>query len=304
MNERKKAYIEFCSKRADLPLFFQHWYLDAVANDEEWDVVSYHANNQINAVLPFHYKKKLGFSKIVIPILQPYLGVFLYSDENIKVEDSESSGRKAITECLVQLPKMDDIRMKLMSNIQNWLPFYWQRFQQTTRYTYLIDKPTIYKDSLQRQINKAKKIIQIQEGNDIDEIFPLLNHTFEKKGTKNLYSKAELIKFDTALQQHQSRKILKAIDNQHNVIAFIYLVWDISVVYYLFGGLDDKHKISGAKSLLFDTAINFALSTNRVFNFEGSMIEGVERFFRSFGGQLTPYHSVWRTDNMILKKLL
>jgi lipid II:glycine glycyltransferase (peptidoglycan interpeptide bridge formation enzyme) len=65
-------------------------------------------------------------------------------------------------------------------------------------------------------------------------------------------------------------------------------------MYYLFGGMDEAYGDSGAKSLLFWKAINMASEKNLTFNFEGSMIPGVERFFRSFGGELTPVYYIYK----------
>jgi hypothetical protein len=52
--------------------------------------------------------------------------------------------------------------------------------------------------------------------------------------------------------------------------------------------MDERYNDSGAMSLLFWNAIKLASEKGLAFNFEGSMIPGVERFFRSFGGGLTP----------------
>jgi hypothetical protein len=42
-------------------------------------------------------------------------------------------------------------------------------------------------------------------------------------------------------------------------------------------------------SLLLWEAIKHARTVTRTFDFEGSMIEPIERFFRAFGGTLTSY---------------
>ena len=40
-------------------------------------------------------------------------------------------------------------------------------------------------------------------------------------------------------------------------------------------------------------AIQFAATVSRVVDFEGSMMEPVERFFRGFGAVQTPYFAIW-----------
>ena len=48
-------------------------------------------------------------------------------------------------------------------------------------------------------------------------------------------------------------------------------------------------------------SIKFALSSGRAFDFEGSMIESIEKYFRSFGSIQTPYFSISKTNSKLLK---
>ncbi len=74
-----------------------------------------------------------------------------------------------------------------------------------------------------------------------------------------------------------------------------YVVWDRHAAYYLLGGGDPELRTSGASSLLMWEAILRAREVTDVFDFEGSMLKPVERFFRAFGGHQTPYLYVSRT---------
>ena len=49
---------------------------------------------------------------------------------------------------------------------------------------------------------------------------------------------------------------------------------------------------SRAKSLIVWESIKFAAQHSQVFDFEGSIIEGIENFDQQFGGRCTPYYSV------------
>jgi hypothetical protein len=48
-------------------------------------------------------------------------------------------------------------------------------------------------------------------------------------------------------------------------------------------------------------AIKFASTVTESFDFEGSMIEPVERFFRAFGARQTSYHTVSHTPSHLFK---
>ena len=88
-----------------------------------------------------------------------------------------------------------------------------------------------------------------------------------------------------------------AEDSEGQRHAGIYIVWDENSVYYLMGGGDPLLRRSGATSLCMWEAILFAASLKKSFDFEGSMLEPVERFFRGFGADQIPYFSISRTPS-------
>jgi hypothetical protein len=88
--------------------------------------------------------------------------------------------------------------------------------------------------------------------------------------------------------------MLFAVDEADRLHAVAYGVWDEQGAYYLLGGGDPELRNSGATSLLLWELILRAREVTDVFDFEGSMIEPLERFFRSFGARQTPYLYVSR----------
>ena len=88
--------------------------------------------------------------------------------------------------------------------------------------------------------------------------------------------------------------MLFAQDEADRIHAVAYIVWDEHAAYYLLGGSDPDLRTSGAASLLMWEAIMRARRVTDVFDFEGSMLKPVERFFRAFGARQTPYLNVSR----------
>jgi len=76
------------------------------------------------------------------------------------------------------------------------------------------------------------------------------------------------------------------------VHAGAYIVWDSRFTYYLLGGSDETLRTSGAGSLVLWSAVEAAAERGTGFDFEGSMLRPVERYFRSFGGAPAPYSLV------------
>ena len=69
------------------------------------------------------------------------------------------------------------------------------------------------------------------------------------------------------------------------------------------GGGDPKLRKSGATSLLLWEAINRQPLGVQVFDFEGSMIEPIERFFRAFGAVQTPYFEITHVKSKLFERL-
>ena len=83
--------------------------------------------------------------------------------------------------------------------------------------------------------------------------------------------------------------------------AGVYLVSDSRSVYYLLGGSDPELRNSGATSLLMWEAIRWASEQGKQFDFEGSIVEPIERFVRSFGARQTPFFKIEKHPSLILR---
>ena len=64
---------------------------------------------------------------------------------------------------------------------------------------------------------------------------------------------------------------------------------------------DPELRSSGATSLCMWEAIAHATSVTTRFDFEGSMIESIERFFRGFGAEQTPYFHITKTPSRLFR---
>ncbi|QIZ69365.1 GNAT family N-acetyltransferase [Oxynema aestuarii AP17] len=280
-------------------IFQQPWWLDAVAPNS-WNAVEVKKNDRLIARLPYVVKQKYGLTMLTMPKLTQTLGTWLESS-NAKYAKQLSQQKDLMNSLISQLPSYDYFCQNFHYSITNWLPFYWQGFTQTTRYTYVIetlnDLDTVwagFQENIRKEIRKAKKKVIVNTDLDIEEFLNINSLTFQRQGKKLPYSREFVRRLDTACTEHQSRKTFFAEDAQGHIHAAIYIVWDENSAYYLMGGADPKLRNSGATSLLMWEAIQFAATVTKKFDFEGSMIESVERFFRAFGARQLPYFQVTR----------
>ena len=115
------------------------------------------------------------------------------------------------------------------------------------------------------------------------------------------YSENLVENLDAACCERDCRKIWIAEDDRGRQHAGVYVVWDGNSAYYLMGGGDPELRNSGATSLCMWAAIRHAATVTQCFDFEGSMIEQVERFFRGFGAVQKPYFNIKKTPSKLLR---
>jgi len=302
----KEKYRKLCLERSDIKIFSQPWWLDAVSLDGEWDVVLVEKSDVIWGCLPYYYKRDWKGTKIFMPKLTQTMGPWIKYPKNQKYTNKLSHEKKIMTNLIELLPKYGNFIQNFNYDITNWLPFYWKGFSQTTRYSYIINDTSnidnIYKQirsNIRSDIKKAKsQKIEITTSNNIEDFYKIDTLTFERQKKKTPYTFNFIKKLDQACTKNNSREILFAKDKKGDIHAVAYLVWDKEEMYYLMGGGDPNLRNSGATGLLLWESIKLASEKDLKFNFEGSMIEPVERFFRAFGAKQTPYFQVYKYNSI------
>jgi lipid II:glycine glycyltransferase (peptidoglycan interpeptide bridge formation enzyme) len=97
--------------------------------------------------------------------------------------------------------------------------------------------------------------------------------------------------------------LLGGYDRNGRLHAAAFVVWQESSAYYLAGGADPALRDSGAHSLVLWEAIQAMAAHTSLFDFEGSMLPGVERFFREFGAFQTPYYTITKGKLCLLDRV-
>lgn len=306
---KKEIYKDWCAKHPEIPLFLQYDWMNCVAKSQQWDVALVGSKNDVQAFMPYFKKRKLQFEIITVPPLTPYIGPWIHYPEGQKEATRLSYEKKMMEQLIDQLPKTDKFIQYFHPEITNWLPFYWAGFEQSTRYTYVLNDLSstdlLYQElqgNIRREIAKASKSLSIVESDSVDTLHQLKLKNYQAKGKELNYSEAYFIRIVKTLQKKEACKIWIA-EKDDKAVASLLVTWDADSAYYLAGAADIEYKNSGAMSLLMWTAIQFSAGVTNKFNFEGSMVEPIERFFRSFGAKQTPYFEIRKTDSGLLKLL-
>lgn len=309
MSSKVDKYRALCMVEPSIPLFSQAWWLDAVAGEGGWDVALVEKGDVNVAAMPYVVYSRYGFRVIGQANLTQTLGPWL-RDAGGKFTTKLSQQKECLQALITQLPTFAHFNQSWHWRMSNWLPFYWAGFTQTTRYTYILNDLTDeqflwkgFQENIRGDIKKAINRFNLRVRDDLPlEDFMALNRmTFARQGIAVPYTDEFVYNLDQACADNYARKIFIAEDEQGRHHAGVYIVWDQNSAYYLMGGGDPELRNSGATSLCMWEAIKFAATVTQRFDFEGSMMEPVEKFFRAFGAQQTPYFNVSKTPSRILK---
>jgi hypothetical protein len=284
---------------ADTLIFRQPWWLDAVAPGA-WGEVAVEKGGELAARMPFVRIKRAGLVTLGMPPLTQTLGPWLRPSAG-KYATRLAVEKGMMTELIEKLPEHDRFAQSFHFSITNWLPFYWRGFEQTTRYTYRLEDLTDpdkiwseFAENVRRAVRKAEKAVSVSEDMSVQEFIELNDQTFSRQGIKSPYPAGLVKRIDAACAEHAARKIFVARDGRGRTHAAVYIIWDEDSAYNLMLGSDPEIRGSGASSLVMWEAIKFAATVTKSFDFEGSMIESVERSFRSYGARQVPYFHVSR----------
>lgn len=258
------------------------WYLDNVCETWQGLIVG---NYKI--VMPITRGKKFGFNYSYQPFFTQQLGV--YSDLTLSKE--------TIQEFADALPK-DLSYIDICLNESNFAP---KGFETIERSNYLLDlKPSYeeikkaYSGNVLRNIRRAEKAgFYISNHLSAEEFANFYKqHTAPKVAGFNdqhYYMMLRLIY--QAL--HFNMGILVGVYNTENVlVAANFLINHPQRLINLMPSSNEEGLKHGAMAFLLDSLIAKNSEQNKFLDFEGSMIEGIVKFYRSFGAKRVIYYQI------------
>ncbi|MDG1432662.1 MAG: GNAT family N-acetyltransferase, partial [Saprospiraceae bacterium] len=240
------------------------------------------------------------------PLITPYLGPY-FTKKFRSLKQQEKMMRALIQE----LPKFDFFDQNFHYSIVNWLPFYWEDFEATVRYSFLIDLEkdlekiyhNIDSDYRNNKIPKAQKIVNIVSDKSLEDFFKVHEKTYTRQGLSSPISFDFLKRYDAAMSTQYTRIMFFAIDKKNQIHSSVYLIWDEETAYFVMAGDDPEFRNSGASVLIIWEAIKYAkeILGKTQFDFSGSVIEPITRVRRNFGGKQVPYFRMNKFESKLLK---
>jgi len=271
----------------------------------------FNQNNELIGAFNVYKASKFGFSYYLVPPYSPTNGLFFVnpaqSTPNRNTFEKEIheaianwfSGLKAFLKITAFPPAVKDPQ-----------PYYWNHFKVIPHVTYILSlKGSV--DNLfenltsekRKSIRKAEKDgLLVRRTGNMREVTDLVLKTFARSRQKAHSAYLHSILFEFA---GPANSFAYVAEQNGVLIGCTFCVHDATTAYYLFGGYDELNAHHGAGvSCMWRSILHAKEVGLQDFDFEGSMVEGVEKYFREFGGDLVPYYTVqkgWLPAEMLFK---
>lgn len=246
----------------------------------------------------FYYltTKRYGFTFIKLPPYTPHCGLFFSSAS--KNRSSASNFTKEVVQEVCRYFSERKAALTILafpSNIVDLQPFIWNKFKVVPNYTYRIDLSRTQEDiradfdpKTRNIINKAvKEQVEVVENKlEGPALYEFFRTTLRAAGANVYEQELRNIFFEFA---DASNSFSWTAFRDGELQGAVFCIFDKETCYYLLGGTHHS-SVTGINALLVQKSIEKAAALGcSTFDFEGSMLKGVEKFFRGFGPGLFPY---------------
>lgn len=273
----------------------------------DWQAIILEKGGKWQAVMPLALSKKWRFTTCLQPPFAQYWGIcFRASGKKEKTYDILSNQRKWTMEIIETLPKLELFVQHFSPHNQYSLPFHWHKYQLISRYTYHLDLTqdeallmSGQASSRRQQIRRADQMgFSIKAVKEADSLLTLIRKNEEQGnmifgGQEQMY--ATLKSLSAWLIQNGIGRIWVAEKEDGTALAAALFVRFRTQGVYLAGAYLPEERNSSAMSwLLWKIILQLKSENCTIFDFEGSMIEGIEGFYRKFGAYPVPYLQIRR----------
>lgn len=298
----KEKYLKFC-KEVYVPIFSQPWWMDAVCGEKNWEVYLVEKGENIIAAMPYFLTEKDGIKVITKAKLTQNNGIIIKYPGVQKYCTKLDYEDKIINEIcdFIETMPIKKYEQQFHYNFDNWLPFFWRHYDSRIRYTYIIEDTSDlskienkFSSNARNMLRKAVKEVYITEEIDLETFYQVNEKTFQKQGLAIPFSFDLVEELYKACKDHNCCKMIAAKDKNNNIHSVALLVWDETSLYFLINGTDPEFRDSQANTLVIYEAIKTASALGKIFDFEGSVIQSVEKAFRQFGGIRKPYFRIYK----------
>ncbi|MDP4274580.1 MAG: hypothetical protein Q8907_09910 [Bacteroidota bacterium] len=284
-----KGKWDECITKSRPDLIYAHsWYLDIVCS--KWDAL---VENDYERVMPLTCNRKYFIHYLYQPFFTQQLGIFSPTDTRLS---------KA-KEFMAHIPskfRYADISLNEGNLFSpDVIPFSELHVQNRRTLVLNLDKSYEklqegYSQNTKRNIRRAvENQINIEESKDPDILIQLFckNKGQELNSLKHRHYSLLKKLMETSFQKGTGKMLLACSPNGEPCGSAFFLSHAHRHI-FLFSATNSKAKATGAMTLLIDSFIQREANQPVELDFEGSVIEGLARFYKSFGATERQYQRI------------
>lgn len=277
LNVRK--YDACIEKAPNSRVYAFSWYLDAVA--DHWDAL---VLNDYEAVMPLPWRQKYFINYIYQPPWTQQLGVF----------SSNEISEEFILNFIKAVPKKFK---KITIQFNSGNPLKGKNVTERVNYILPLDRPYRelfgkFRKDRRSRIRKNDSVISIQSGTHLasQSIVKIFKKEYQSKieVSEENYRKLNMLLENRALNNKVNFEILIAKQKEEVIAGAIFLATNNSIT-YLFSAQTEKGRALNSLSAILNRVIENYSGSDKILDFEGSMIPGIADFFKSFGAEKEKY---------------
>ncbi len=305
-----EAWNHFIETSPQGNVFALYEYMQIIAPN--WSAIIVAEGDTWRAAFPVFSQKRMGFQFALQPILAQHWGIFLDNMPYKNDYEAFSAYRKIIVAAIEALPQFHVFLYQFSHTFPYFIPFRQAGYELRTRFTYHLalekTENELWQNAaapLQRQIKKTQKQAFALRINEKEDITALVAIFAQNKDTgKNLTGLGQqhfapvlekLTMISDYFLAENKGVLLTIVDTDGKVQAGGIFGLCGKKMTYIAGGVSPEYRAEGLMSRLLWEAILYGKHNSCLFfDFEGSMIVGIETFFRKFGAVPVPYLQVFR----------
>jgi len=271
----EKSRWDECVEAHEGLIYSRSWYLDVMADDWYGLIVG-----DFEAVLAIPVKRKFGMRMIAMPAFVQRLDLVGRSDE---------ATRNKVSAALLNFSKLVQFNTTDACFFEGFTPRKRQNFLLNLQSSYasIFDN---YSDSCKKNLRQAAKRGCVwKQDVSINELLNLYRNAY---GSRSSYTPAHYERFQTLLEvakEKNSCHFAAVVDEAGETVYAGALIDDGRRLYYLMGAPTEKGRHMRATYFFMDTMLRQFAGTRKIFDFEGSDIPDVAKFYLSFSPETEYY---------------
>ncbi|WP_066837012.1 GNAT family N-acetyltransferase [Rufibacter ruber] len=281
---------EACLQNAERPLVYAHfWYLEVVAQGQ-WEALVEVLDGAYVSLFPLPVKTAFGLDFLYQPFFTQQLGLFT----------TPASQHRDVAEYVARLPALyaqGQYQMPQIPAQPNEGEAAWGH-RLRTNYELALDRPYDqlrqgYSLNLRRNLKKNSPLEGLRPGTTIEPLLHLFKATKGRELPELKERHYRLLAQLYRRAQQEGVGQLWEVEQQGELLAAALLLVTGSRTTFLLGASSTQGRKQNAMALLLDQAVQREADSGKTFDFEGSDVPGVAKFYAGFGAKPVPYLSLY-----------